>query len=88
MKFKAYWLGLPVLEREAFAKKCKTSVGHLRNIAYGDKPCGESLAISIERESQRSVACEDLRPDVDWAYLRGTKAASRSSSSAHILAET
>jgi DNA-binding transcriptional regulator YdaS (Cro superfamily) len=81
MKFKAHWLGLPVADREAFAKRCKTSIGHLRNIAYGDKPCGESLAIAIERESQRSVTCEELRPDVDWAYLRGT--ASRSSSSAH-----
>lgn len=26
----------------------------------------------IERETQREVACEDLLPEVDWAYLRGT----------------
>jgi len=26
----------------------------------------------IERATQGAVRCEDLRPDVDWAYLRGT----------------
>lgn len=26
----------------------------------------------IERVTQGEVTCEELRPDVDWAYLRGT----------------
>lgn len=30
------------------------------------------LCIVLERESHGAVTCEDLRPDVDWAYLRGT----------------
>lgn len=42
------------------------------NIAYGCKPCAEKLAINIERESGAQVLCEDVRADVDWAYLRGT----------------
>lgn len=28
---------------------------------------------SIERVTLGAVRCEDLRPDVDWEYLRGTK---------------
>ena len=28
---------------------------------------------SIERATHGAVRCEELRPDVDWAYLRGTK---------------
>ena len=28
---------------------------------------------AIERETHHAVVCEDLRPDVDWAVLRGTK---------------
>lgn len=28
---------------------------------------------TIERESGGLVSCEELRPDVDWAYLRETK---------------
>jgi len=27
---------------------------------------------SIERATAGAVRCEDLRPDVDWAYLRNT----------------
>ena len=27
---------------------------------------------AIERITAGAVRCEDLRPDVDWAYLRGT----------------
>ena len=27
---------------------------------------------AIERATHGAVRCEDLRPDVDWAYLRGT----------------
>lgn len=27
----------------------------------------------IERATNGAVTCEELRPDVDWAYLRGTK---------------
>lgn len=71
-KFKEFFMRLDVLERSDFASRCKTSKGHLTNIAYGNKPCGEGLAIAIERESRGAVLCEDMRPDVDWEYLRGT----------------
>lgn len=27
---------------------------------------------AIEKATQGAVRCEDLRPDVDWAYLRST----------------
>lgn len=53
-----------------FAVRCGTSINHLRAIAYGAKPCGESLAINIERESAGLVRVEGLRPDVDWAVIR------------------
>lgn len=28
--------------------------------------------IAIEKATKGEVRCEDLRPDVDWAYVRGT----------------
>lgn len=59
--------------REVFASRCETSLGYLRQIAYGNKPgFSEKLAIAIERESAQQVTCEELRPDVDWGYIRGT----------------
>jgi DNA-binding transcriptional regulator YdaS (Cro superfamily) len=75
MELKKYLFDLTPDEREAFAKACKTSVRHLQNVAYGYKPAGESLCINIERETNRQVLCETLRPDVDWAFIRGSKRA-------------
>lgn len=60
--------------RKSFAVRCGTSIEYLRLI-ISESPrrrFRESLAIAIERESAGAVTCEELRPDVDWAYLRGT----------------
>jgi DNA-binding transcriptional regulator YdaS (Cro superfamily) len=72
MELKKYWKKLSPVEREQFANRCGTTFGMLRNVVYGKTP-GESLCINIERESGRQVTCEELRDDVDWAYLRGTR---------------
>jgi len=71
MDIKTFFKSIPRDQREAFAQRCETTIGHLSNVA-GGKTCGEKLAINIERESSGAVRCEDLRPDVDWAYLRAT----------------
>ncbi|NWA25487.1 helix-turn-helix domain-containing protein [Pseudomonas gingeri] len=56
----------------AFAKACETSPGQLKQVAYGNRRPSASLAINVERESSGQVTCEELRPDIDWAYVRGT----------------
>ena len=66
MDFKAYLLAIPVSERAAFAARCGTTYGHLRNVAYG-KSCAESLALAIERETGGAVPLEGLRPDMATA---------------------
>lgn len=58
---------------ENFAASCGTTVGQLKQVAYGYRRPGAALAISIERESCRSVICEEMRPDIDWAYLRSSE---------------
>lgn len=87
MKLRAYILTIPKSERNAFAKRCGTSLGMLQQVAYGARSSGEKLAIAIERESSRAVTCEELRPDVDWAYLRGTQPILESVLSPHHAAE-
>jgi DNA-binding transcriptional regulator YdaS (Cro superfamily) len=57
---------------ENFASRCETSAGQLKQVAYGYRRPGAALAICIERESERAVSCEELRPDIDWAYLRSS----------------
>lgn len=59
-------------DRAAFAERCGTSFDYLRQIAYGERTCRESIAINLERESLGALRCEVLRPDVDWAYLRSS----------------
>ena len=59
-------------EVQEFAAACDTSPAHLWQVARGYRRAGEYLCINIDRESGGKVRCEDLRPDVDWAYLRGT----------------
>lgn len=58
---------------EAFARRCGTSVGQLRQVAYGNRRASAGLAVSLDRETGGVVLCEDLRPDIDWAYLRQAK---------------
>ena len=57
---------------EELSLRCATSVGQLKQVAYGRRRAGESLAINIDRETRGVVSCEELRPDVDWAYIRQT----------------
>lgn len=73
-KLLKYLNSLNKADRSAFVAACKTSEGYLRKAISKGQSLGEGLCIAIERESARAVRCEDLRPDVDWAYLRGTEA--------------
>lgn len=36
----------------------------------GGRPVPADRCPAIERATDRAVTCEELRPDVDWAYLR------------------
>jgi DNA-binding transcriptional regulator YdaS (Cro superfamily) len=72
MDLKTFLRSIPVPDRDSFAERCDTTSGHLRNVAYGDRTCSESLAINIERESGGQVRCESLCPGVDWKYIRGS----------------
>lgn len=71
MDLKTYLSTMTLKERSAFAERCGTTGGHLRNISYGYRLANEGLAINIDRESNGAVCVEELRPDVDWAVIRG-----------------
>ncbi len=71
MKLNDYMRAMSQDQRVTFSVRCGTTIGHMRNVSYG-KTCGEDLAIQIEKHSAGAVTCEELRPDVEWAVLRGT----------------
>ena len=60
-------------ERTAFAARCGTTFGHMRNVVWSGKACGPLLAIAIERESGKRVMRWTLRDDwhVYWPELIG-----------------
>lgn len=65
-------MNIPLHERRSLASRCGVGDAYLYQVLTGRKPASLELCIAIERESGRSITCETLRPDVDWAYLRGT----------------
>ena len=70
MKLIDYLNSIPIADRESFATRCDTSFDYLRQVGYGNRPCREALAITLERESKGELVCEELCPDVDWAFIR------------------
>jgi len=48
--------------------------------ANGTRQVPAERCPEIEKATAGIVTCEDLRPDVDWKYLRGTPAQSTSDS--------
>lgn len=71
MKLLEYIKRLDKKGLDAFAISCGTTVGQLRQVAYGRRASAE-LVIAIDRASAGAVPCEELRPDIEWQYLRGT----------------
>jgi DNA-binding transcriptional regulator YdaS (Cro superfamily) len=77
MELKAFIKTLPVSDRDGFAARCGTTIGHIQNVMYGLKSCATDLAVSIERESGNAVTRKELRADWTnhWPELIGTPGA-------------
>jgi DNA-binding transcriptional regulator YdaS (Cro superfamily) len=54
--------------QEAFAARVGSSIGHLRNVAYGYKPCATDLAVAIEADTKGAVQRRTLRPNDYWRH--------------------
>jgi len=75
---------VPPEQQRKLAQACATSVGQLRNVGYGYRPCGHLLAVLLERQSgklfgqHRKVYRWATRPNdwhVMWPELVGRKGA-------------
>lgn len=69
-KLQKFMLSMQPEERRAFAKRCGTTHGQLKQIYCGNRSCSPKLAIEIEKHSHGAVTCESLRPDIDFNFLR------------------
>lgn len=58
-------------EQNAFAIRCGTSLGYLRKALSIRQKISAETCILIEEHSHGQVRCEQLRPDINWAVIRG-----------------
>ena len=56
----------------ALAHQVGVSIAVVSQWVSGYRSVPATRCIPIEKATSGAVRCEDLRPDVDWAYLRGT----------------
>jgi DNA-binding transcriptional regulator YdaS (Cro superfamily) len=54
--------------QKAFAERVESTVGHLRNVMYEQRPCATDLAVRIEEHTSRKVRRQDLRPNDYWRH--------------------
>lgn len=65
------WLnGLPRQTQDTVAKKMNTSVGQLRQIAYGNRSCSVRLAVELDKYSGGMVSMTEMAPSVDWDHVK------------------
>lgn len=57
----------------ALAAVLKVTAPTVNQWIIGKRPIPAERCPAIERATEGAVRCEDLRPDVDWPYLRGTE---------------
>lgn len=95
-KLLAYLNRLQPDAQTVFAKRCGTTVGYLRKACSVNQQLSEGLCLRIGAECAGDVVPEDLRPDVDWEYLRkalaatgpaGEESSSRQANSEHLTGD-
>lgn len=69
-KLLAYLNALTPSDRDAFAARRRSTVGYLRKACSTKQQLSEGLCMRLAGESQGALRPEDLRPDLDWDYLR------------------
>lgn len=64
-------------QRRGLATQLGKSIGVNASLisqwANGIRQIPAERCLEIEKATSGSVTCEELRPDVDWTYLRGTR---------------
>jgi DNA-binding transcriptional regulator YdaS (Cro superfamily) len=77
MELLSFVRSLSLAEFEAFAVTVGTTVGHLRNVAYGQRQASAALAAQVEIHTSGAVTRKMLRPQ-DWWLIWGDDGGNRS----------
>jgi DNA-binding transcriptional regulator YdaS (Cro superfamily) len=63
---------LKTTRQKDLAQVLGVTQGAVNQWAHGLTRVALDRCIEIEKATSGAVTCEELRPDVDWAYLRST----------------
>lgn len=74
-KLHAYINSLEPQAQVDFADRAGTTIGYLRKAISINQRLGEGICIRLVKAADGALSPEDLRDDVDWNVIRGTKAA-------------
>lgn len=58
------------ISQSKFAKKIKVTQGFISRLILNKTAVPFKLCITVEKATNRQVTCEELRPDIDWSFLR------------------
>ena len=72
-KLLKYLNALSKPERLIFVEACGTTEGYLRKAASIRQTISSDLCIKLVRACGEAFTYEDLRPDVDWQFIRESK---------------
>lgn len=73
MELKTYLSNLKRGGITRLATSLGISSSYLSQLSSGSAPISLERCIDIEKATGGAVRCEELRPDVDWAYLRNSQ---------------
>lgn len=76
-KLLAYLNALSKADRQRFASNCGTTEGYLRKAASIRQTISADLCIKLAKACEGAFTCDDLRPDVDWQFVRESGGPSR-----------
>ena len=65
-----YINNLSPFERKQFERRGGVSISYIRKAASTGQRLGAEYCIAIEKATKRLVTCEQIRPDIDWEYIR------------------
>lgn len=64
---------LTLSEREAFEGR-GISISYIRKAKSAEQRLSAEYCIAIEKATNREITCEEIRPDIDWNYIRRKEA--------------
>lgn len=70
-----YINSMPTKDRVEFENSINTTIAYLRKAISIDQKINIRVCIAIEKATCGSISCEDLRPDIDWKFLRSPQEA-------------